>query len=60
VLSLPKLNLQFLTLYDLFHRCFTLYRLESAVGIRADIVEAVSRGQLVLTFPLDVSPCNSF
>ena len=47
VLSLPKLNLQFLSLYDLFHRCFTLYRLESAVGIRADVVEAVSRGKRV-------------
>ena len=42
-LALPKLNLQFLSLYDLFHRCFVLYRLESAVGIRADVVEAVTR-----------------
>lgn len=42
-LALPKLNLQFLTLYDYLLRCFVLFRLESAYEIRADIVDAVKR-----------------
>jgi len=40
---LPKLNLQFLTLYDYLLRSFQLYRLESAYEIRVDIVEALKR-----------------
>lgn len=45
VLALPKLNLQFLSFYDYLLRCFTLYRLESAYEIRADIVDAVKRSE---------------
>lgn len=43
VLAMPKLNLQFLTLYDYALRAFHLFRLESAYEIRADIVDAVKR-----------------
>lgn len=43
VLALPKLNLQFLTLYDYLLRCFNLFRLESAYEIRADLVDAIRR-----------------
>lgn len=43
VLALPKLNLQFLTLYDYLLRSFHLFRLESAYEIRADIVDAIKR-----------------
>jgi intron-binding protein aquarius len=42
-LALPKLNLQFLTLYDYLLRSFHLFRLESAYGVRADLVEALRR-----------------
>ena len=41
VLSLPKLNLQFLTVYDYLLRNFLLYRLESAHSIRQDIAKCV-------------------
>ncbi|ETO10995.1 hypothetical protein RFI_26379, partial [Reticulomyxa filosa] len=41
VLSLPKLNLQFLTLYDYLLRNFELFRLESAHSIREDIAKCV-------------------
>lgn len=44
-LGLPKLNLQFLTFHDYLLRSFTLYRLESAHEIRADIAHAVRRLQ---------------
>jgi hypothetical protein len=43
VLSLPKLNLQYLTMHDCFYRNFNLFRLESAFEIREDIVDAVKR-----------------
>jgi len=43
VYSLPKLNLQFLTVHDYLLRNFILYRLESAYQIREDIVDAVKR-----------------
>lgn len=42
-LALPKLNLQFLTIYDYLLRSFNLYRLESAFGIREDLVDAIKR-----------------
>lgn len=42
-LSLPKLNLQFLTLHDYLLRNFNLFRLESTYEIRQDIEDAVSR-----------------
>jgi intron-binding protein aquarius len=42
-LALPKLNLQFLTFQDYLIRCFTLYRLESAHEVRADVGEAIRR-----------------
>ncbi|KAJ0840040.1 putative intron-binding protein aquarius [Helianthus annuus] len=40
-LTLPKLNLQFLTLHDYLLRNFNLFRLESTYEIREDIQEAV-------------------
>ncbi len=43
VLSLPKLNLQFLTIHDYLLRNFTLFRLESAYEIRDDLTDAVKR-----------------
>lgn len=42
-LSLPKLNLQFLTLHDYLLRNCNLFRLESTYEIRQDIEDAVSR-----------------
>lgn len=42
-LSLPKLNLQFLTLHDYLLRNFNLFRLESTYEIRQDIEDAISR-----------------
>lgn len=42
-LSLPKLNLQFLTLHDYLLRNCNLFRLESTFEIRQDIEDAVSR-----------------
>lgn len=42
-LTLPKLNLQFLTLYDYLLRNFVLFRLESAYEIREDIMTAIRR-----------------
>lgn len=42
-MSLPKLNLQFLTLHDYLLRNFNLFRLESTYEIRQDIEDAVSR-----------------
>lgn len=44
-LSLPKLNLQFLTFHDHLLRNFTLFRLESAYDIREDIEDAIKRIQ---------------
>lgn len=41
-LSLPKLNIQFLTLHDYLLRNFQLFRLESTYEIRADIENAVA------------------
>jgi intron-binding protein aquarius len=43
VLSLPKLNLQFLTIHDYLLRNFTLFRLESAYEIRDDLTDAIKR-----------------
>jgi intron-binding protein aquarius len=43
VYALPKLNLQFLSLYDYLLRSWELYRLESAYEIRCDVVDAVKR-----------------
>lgn len=42
-LALPKLNLQFLTLYDYLYRNFNLFRLESTYEIRQDIEDAIRR-----------------
>jgi intron-binding protein aquarius len=42
-LSLPKLNLQFLTLHDYLLRNFNLFRLESAYELRQDIEDACIR-----------------
>jgi intron-binding protein aquarius len=42
-LVIPKLNLQFLTIYDYLLRCFHLYRLESSYSIRSDLVDAIRR-----------------
>lgn len=42
-LSLPKLNLQFLTLHDYLLRNCNLFRLESTYEIRQDVEDAVSR-----------------
>ncbi|KRX19899.1 Intron-binding protein aquarius [Trichinella nelsoni] len=44
-LALPKLGLQFLTLYDYLLRNFTLFRLESTYEIRLDIEDAIFRMQ---------------
>ncbi|PIA13151.1 P-loop containing nucleoside triphosphate hydrolase protein [Coemansia reversa NRRL 1564] len=52
-LSVPKLNLQFLSLHDYLLRSFELFRLESAYGIREDIVDAIRRLQPQVTY--DVS-----
>jgi len=41
VLAMPKLNLQFLTVYDYLVRSFKLFRLESAYEIRMDLVNAI-------------------
>ena len=43
VLALPKLNVSFLTHADYLLRCFKLLRLESAYGIRSDLVDVVKR-----------------
>lgn len=43
VLSLPKLNLQFLTLPDYLLRNFYLYRLEAAYEVREDIADVLKR-----------------
>jgi len=43
VLALPKLNLQFLTIYDYLLRNFNLFRLESTYEIREDIKNVVHR-----------------
>ncbi|PVU96973.1 hypothetical protein BB559_002194 [Furculomyces boomerangus] len=42
-LSLPKLNLQFLSMNDYLMRNFTLYRLESTYQIRLDVEDAIKR-----------------
>lgn len=42
-LTLPKLNLQFLTLHDYLLRNFVLFRLESAFEIRQALMESVRR-----------------
>ena len=42
-LSLPKLNLQFLTLHDYLLRNFNLFRLEAAYELRQDIEDACIR-----------------
>lgn len=42
-LALPKLNLQFLTLYDYLFRNFNLFRLESTYEIRQDIEDIIRR-----------------
>lgn len=48
ILALPKLNTQFLTFGDYLLRSFKLMRLESAYGIRGDIVDAVRRSDPAL------------
>ncbi|KAI7863636.1 P-loop containing nucleoside triphosphate hydrolase protein [Spinellus fusiger] len=50
-LSLPKLNLQFLTIHDYLLRSFTLFRLESSYEIRQDIEDVVKRLAPRLTYP---------
>lgn len=50
-LALPKLNLQFLTLFDYLLRNFTLFRLESSYEIRQDIEDVVKRLSPRLTYP---------
>ncbi|KAI9591354.1 P-loop containing nucleoside triphosphate hydrolase protein [Syncephalis fuscata] len=52
VLPLPRLNLQFLTLYDYLRRSFTLFQLESAYEIRQDIEDAVERLSPQRAFPM--------
>lgn len=44
-LSLPKLNLQFLSIYDYLLRNYDLFRLESSYEIRGDIEDSVRRVQ---------------
>ena len=41
--AVPKLNLQFLSLYDYLLRNFHLYRLESAYEVREDLTDAIKR-----------------
>ncbi len=41
--ALPKLNLQYLTIYDCFMRNFLLYLMESAYEIRGDLMDAIKR-----------------
>lgn len=43
ILPIPKLNLQYLTLYDYLLRNFQLYHLESSYNIREDIMDAIKR-----------------
>ncbi|KAI8377897.1 aquarius, isoform CRA_c [Radiomyces spectabilis] len=50
-LSLPKLNLQFLTIHDYLLRNFTLFRLESSYEIRQDMEDVVKRLSPRLTYP---------
>ncbi|GAN09003.1 intron-binding protein aquarius [Mucor ambiguus] len=50
-LALPKLNLQFLTLFDYLLRNFTLFKLESSYEIRQDIEDVVKRISPRLTYP---------
>ncbi|CAO0789808.1 unnamed protein product [Mucor circinelloides] len=50
-LALPKLNLQFLTLFDYLLRNFTLFKLESSYEIRQDIEDVVKRLSPRLTYP---------
>ncbi|KAI8645377.1 hypothetical protein BD408DRAFT_411814 [Parasitella parasitica] len=50
-LALPKLNLQFLTIFDYLLRNFTLFRLESFYEIRQDIEDAVRRIAPRLSYP---------
>ncbi|KAJ3121537.1 hypothetical protein HK098_003602 [Nowakowskiella sp. JEL0407] len=42
-LSIPKLNLQYLTLHDYLMRNYRLHRMETNFGIRNDIEDAVKR-----------------
>lgn len=42
-LALPKSGLQYLSLYDYLSRHFHLLRLESAYGVRLDLVDAIRR-----------------
>ncbi|RKP26860.1 P-loop containing nucleoside triphosphate hydrolase protein, partial [Syncephalis pseudoplumigaleata] len=60
VLPLPRLNLQFLTLYDYLRRSFTLCRLESAYEIRQDIEEAVQRLMPQRAYPDNVTVFNGW
>ncbi|KAF7727161.1 hypothetical protein EC973_007936 [Apophysomyces ossiformis] len=50
-LSLPKLNLQFLTIHDYLLRNFTLFRLESSYEIRQDVEDVIKRLAPRLTYP---------
>lgn len=43
ILALPKLNVSFLTSADYLLRSFKLLRLESAYGIRSDLVDVIKR-----------------
>ena len=43
VLSLPKLNLQFLSIHDYLLRNFKLFRLESSFEIRDNLTDAIKR-----------------
>lgn len=43
ILSLPKLNLQFLDFQDYLYRNFLLFRLESAYEIRSDLEDSIQR-----------------
>ncbi|KAI8048857.1 P-loop containing nucleoside triphosphate hydrolase protein [Syncephalis plumigaleata] len=60
VLPLPRLNLQFLTLYDYLRRSFTLCQLESAYEIRQDIEDAVQRLAPQRAYPDGVTVFNGW
>ena len=55
VLAMPKLNLQFLTVYDYLLRSFKLFRLESAYQIRQDLVRLTIVNVVDLFFHFSVS-----
>jgi len=54
VLSLPKLNKNFLSYQDYLLRNFELVRLESAYDIRSDLVDAIKRLRPIIRQTMDV------